>query len=609
MRKFGKGYNAGIAVILMATLCLSNGLVYGSDVGYLRKPLISQQEIERVETLARAANSDGDLIQYESSDNYVGLSFFDKKILIDRRLYQLFYTYRMCRTSGSTLDFHLWWRKNEYLGEEIYGFASDFNKEIASLSEEEKWWKTTDEHVYLSPENAVFLHPPYVLQLIDLLRMLDDNNESIEDFVEDHPADVLDLGNDKFWILQGQNRTSICFAKGKRTKAKIVRIKSDRKEFLDYLKKEAFSVDPRLLQERYMGSLAANILSWIAKLKKGYLDHRMGTDLLHMDINNISKIAKSPDHDFVTKDIINGKEVIKIDFPTENIIELCYLQNLVPSGYLLDALPLFYKVISDISERIKVGQDFYFADTIFVKESRRRLSDDKLKILYLQRKNEVLGTVVDSKDHLGVKDRIRIDEFLIDIIDIFISLAAVGWIEEVEFPVFKRLHNPKEYPEFDSFVSVQADKWVAVAREPYPASYNGDKKDWEKVQSVDLKSLPIGTLVYMKDSETWVSHMVEIVKGGFIKLWVNQNNGCFVGPPRLLNIEGEEKTVLKVHKKLGFPYFRWDNKDNLLEFDPIESGDGGITDFSDFYILYPKEAKTQIIRTGQKMFRFLKSFI
>jgi hypothetical protein len=103
------------------------------------------------------------------------------------------------------------------------------------------------------------------------------------------------------------------------------------------------------------------------------------------------------------------------------------------------------------------------------------------------------------------------------------------------------------------------DDWDWIpSDEEAPRAINSE--EWEKADRIDLTVLPAGTLVDLSESDTMVNYLIQAAGNGKIKLWLNGQKGCFIGPATRLGNEGIISASL-VH----FPYFRW-YKDELVDY-------------------------------------------
>ncbi len=134
-------------------------------------------------------------------------------------------------------------------------------------------------------------------------------------------------------------------------------------------------------------------------------------------------------------------------------------------------------------------------------------------------------------------------------------------------------------------------------------------KEWVKEMYLDLKSLPVGTLIYLGDTgqstrgeEGGGGHpirwLVKIEKGGMIKLWYANNKGCFIGSVKSLGsfslIEGRKTftpgriEALRSRFEIDFPYYEFEPGVGLLF--PRRTW---TQDFKFFRVLYPEKTVTK----------------
>lgn len=145
------------------------------------------------------------------------------------------------------------------------------------------------------------------------------------------------------------------------------------------------------------------------------------------------------------------------------------------------------------------------------------------------------------------------------------------------------------------------NQWVP-SNESCPVPYETDLEKWQKSRSLDLESLPQGTLVYLGDTGTWVNYLIRIEKDGELKLWLNGNDGCYIGTAELLHSINGAKGKIDADEGIGFPYFKWD-KEGLLNLDNRTPGERWwMQSFPFFRVLYAKDygylSKDKVNRIG-----------
>jgi hypothetical protein len=99
-------------------------------------------------------------------------------------------------------------------------------------------------------------------------------------------------------------------------------------------------------------------------------------------------------------------------------------------------------------------------------------------------------------------------------------------------------------------------------------------KGWVKKDFLDIRDLPVGTLIYLGDTGQSIGadgagegypirYLVRIEKKT-IKLWFGNNMGCYVGPAEslgsILYLKGGPQFTpanIKARTDINFPYFKW----------------------------------------------------
>ncbi|MFC1624390.1 GNAT family N-acetyltransferase [Candidatus Omnitrophota bacterium] len=124
----------------------------------------------------------------------------------------------------------------------------------------------------------------------------------------------------------------------------------------------------------------------------------------------------------------------------------------------------------------------------------------------------------------------------------------------------------------------QMEEWSASSLEKSPVHgiITDSDEGWVKEDYLDLKSLPVGTLVYIGDTGQSIGadgfgdgypirYLVRIEKEGVIKLWFGDNRGCYMGPAELLGSilfieDGRQQFTpgkIRARAYIYLPYFKW----------------------------------------------------
>ncbi|MDP8229738.1 MAG: methyltransferase domain-containing protein [Candidatus Gorgyraea atricola] len=368
MRMIRKGCNLRVLVIAIGLLLLANTATGTS----LRKPLSAGigEEKSRLEALKDKISSNISAVKYEATDDGVGFRLGNKRLLLDWKLYLPMHVFGECGSFSSTTEGHLLSRQYKFQGKEpLKEGMAGYTAKAKEMPDEEKLWEITDEYKHISRNKAIFMHPPAILQLIDMLRMLDETGQTIEVFTdtEDHCIDVLDLGNGKYFIFQGTHRAFLCFAKNKPVKARIYRIKPEASLFLRDL--VTYELDGR------------NNYGTARK----FLEYRM---------SEFGKISREKE----TVDLIKarGLTTIKLNLPARDPDLLQEMIKLfVQTPYLVERFIDFYELFKYIRRDFEIGESFsldkiirnVIGAEVYIDKGRKRDPDDPKSFLrFLERR-------------------------------------------------------------------------------------------------------------------------------------------------------------------------------------------------------------------------------
>ncbi|MFC1594387.1 SAM-dependent methyltransferase, partial [Candidatus Omnitrophota bacterium] len=304
------------------------------------------------------------LIQYKTSRQHVGFDWMVSqlktlKLRIDWKLYWLAYIFRT-RGESFFVDAFLLMMYAKSHGVDVYAIGQAFYMEEAEyMPEHSKLWGEPSDVFNVYPEEAIFAHPAYALKALDMLRWLEDTGVMIEQAVALDPVQVIDLGDGRYWIVEGIHRAFLCFMTGIPVAAQVTEIKPGNEDFLEFLQQEAREDISTYLKSWYC-NLPEDIAAPTIAALHGEMTFSNILQILMQDIE-LAEVMSSR----AAQNMINRKETeneIRIAVDSMDNDEQCALvdvmQLLSHPGYNFKIFGEFCAVFTTFVDSFEPGQEF-----------------------------------------------------------------------------------------------------------------------------------------------------------------------------------------------------------------------------------------------------------